>query len=96
MGQAETRRSRMIGKLPLVDYIRCTRCGLCAQACPCQAIVIEAKGPVFHCPEVCSGSTLCVALIHRFHPCEEVCPEGAIACTFAIVSRDRTDIAEGA
>ena len=85
----------MVFGLPVVDYMRCTCCGLCAEACPCQAIVIEGQGPVFHCPQACASSSPCVALVHRLHPCEEACPEGAIACTFAIVSGEMTDIAKG-
>ena len=69
--------------LPQVDETRCTLCGLCVEACPCHAVELGERGPVFACPETClhaSAETCdCCCL------CEEVCPTGAITCAFEIV-----------
>lgn len=73
--------------LPQIDASLCTLCGLCVEACPCGAITLGETGPVFDCSEdsqrsiQCreSGSGCCLYL------CEEVCPTGAISCSFEIV-----------
>lgn len=69
--------------LPEVDATRCTLCGLCVRACPCQAVKLGKQGPVFSCPEVCDSTgeadDWCI--------CEEVCPTGALACAFEIIGR---------
>jgi len=70
---------------PQVDETRCTLCGLCVEACPCQAVELGEQGPIFSCPEVCvclrigDGASDCCCL------CEEVCSSGAITCAFGIV-----------
>lgn len=76
----------MTGLLPQVKEELCTRCGLCVEACACSAIELGEHGPVFHCGEIpcptCSEGIACGCL------CEEVCPTGAIQCTFEIVLDD--------
>jgi ferredoxin len=68
------------------DPALCTGCGLCAQACPCQAILMGPEGPLFRCQPTCTHDANCIALVHGFHPCESTCPTGAIALSFEIVS----------
>ena len=73
--------------LPHVEYSLCNRCGLCVEACPCGAIVMGERGPIFSCDrdsdqgKACTehGAGCCLYL------CEEVCPTGAITCAFEIV-----------
>ena len=65
--------------LPQVDETLCTLCGLCVEACPCHAVELGERGPIFICPracvEACEGCCLC----------EDACPTGAITCAFQIV-----------
>ena len=61
--------------LPQIDETRCTLCGLCVEACPCHAVKLGERGPVFTCPETIDCCCLC----------EEVCPTSAITCAFEIV-----------
>jgi ferredoxin len=68
-----------------LDRTLCTGCGLCAQACPCGAVLMGPEGPVFRCRETCPHDADCVAIVHAFHPCESTCPAGAIALSFEIV-----------
>jgi len=70
---------------PQVDEARCTLCGLCVEACPCQAIELGEKGPVFACPESCPHTAPCDEALGCSCLCEEVCPTGAITCAFEIV-----------
>jgi formate hydrogenlyase subunit 6/NADH:ubiquinone oxidoreductase subunit I len=71
--------------LPQVDETRCTLCGLCVEACPCQAIELGEKGPVFACPEACPCHGTDAEVLGCSCLCEEVCPTGAITCAFEIV-----------
>lgn len=71
--------------LPQVDQARCTLCGLCVEACPCHAIELGERGPVFSCPEVCPSIGACAQGSDSYCLCEEVCPAGAITCAFEIV-----------
>jgi formate hydrogenlyase subunit 6/NADH:ubiquinone oxidoreductase subunit I len=69
---------------PEVDETRCTRCGLCVEACGCDAVKVGDRGPVFTCAEAESRAdpgteAECSCL------CEEVCPTGAISWPFEIV-----------
>lgn len=64
---------------PKVDEDRCTLCGSCADVCPCQAITLGERGPVFSCPELCSAPEGCVAGSDAICLAEEICPEGAIS-----------------
>jgi formate hydrogenlyase subunit 6/NADH:ubiquinone oxidoreductase subunit I len=71
--------------LPQVDETRCTLCGLCVEACPCQAIELGEQGPVFSCPEACPCHGTDAEVLGCSCLCEEVCPTGAITCAFEIV-----------
>ena len=77
-----------------VDLSLCTVCGLCAKACPCEAIVMTDAGPQFLCEGACRRTPTCVALVHGFLPCEEACPSGAIGGLFLLVS-SRDDLRHG-
>jgi ferredoxin len=81
--------------LPVVDMSRCTRCGLCVEACRCHAIEMTEQGPVFHCEELCVPGGECPvsdgACPHNgecWCACQEACPEHAIDCPFEIVFYD--------
>ncbi len=69
--------------LPQVDETRCTLCGLCVEACPCHAVELGERGPIFTCPEACRRT--CTETFACCCLCEEVCPTGAITCAFEIV-----------
>jgi len=69
--------------LPQVDETRCILCGLCVEACPCDAVRLGERGPIFTCPTVCPST--CATTFDCHCLCEEVCPTGAIACAFEIV-----------
>ncbi len=75
--------------VPYIDLESCTRCGVCVDVCPAEAVVMGLAGPEFSDPEACTYCTLC----------ETLCPEGAIACGFVIVwegdSRRGADGPEG-
>jgi len=60
--------------LPIIDQARCTRCGICVERCPENALSLTENGPVFTHPENCTFCTIC----------ETSCPEGAIRCEFEI------------
>lgn len=75
--------------LPEVDESRCTLCGLCVRACPCGAIELGERGPIFRCGDTCLHSATCVCVTHCLFPCEAVCATGAISCTFEIVAEAR-------
>lgn len=74
--------------LPQVDMARCTRCGLCVEACPCDAIEMTEDGPVFHCGQHCYAEGGCPNGGDCWCLCQEACPEGAIECPFEIVFSD--------
>jgi len=71
---------------PQVDEVRCTLCGRCAEICPCQAITLEERGPVFSCPQTCLNPEACIAASDGCCLGEEMCPNGAISRAFEIVS----------
>jgi formate hydrogenlyase subunit 6/NADH:ubiquinone oxidoreductase subunit I len=65
-----------------VDKARCNLCGLCVEACPCHSITLRESALEFHCPDSCvrGDSARCCGCF-----CEEVCPTGALSCTFEII-----------
>jgi NAD-dependent dihydropyrimidine dehydrogenase PreA subunit len=67
------RSARVI--LPLIDPTLCTGCGLCAQLCPTNAVVVRANQATIVRPQACIYCDLC----------ETYCPEGAIGRPFAVV-----------
>jgi ferredoxin len=77
--------------LPRVDMALCTRCGLCVEACRCQAIEMTEEGPVFHCGELCDVGSECPNGGDCWCVCQEVCPESAIDCPFEIVFDERSE-----
>ena len=81
--------------LPKVDMARCTRCGLCVDACRCLAIEMTDEGPVFHCGELCLLEGECPQEGECWCVCQEVCPEGAIECPFEIVFDEGVNEADG-
>jgi NAD-dependent dihydropyrimidine dehydrogenase PreA subunit len=54
---------------------RCTGCGVCAEVCPGEAVVVQNSKPVFTDMEDCSYCGVC----------EELCPVGAIELEFEIL-----------
>jgi formate hydrogenlyase subunit 6/NADH:ubiquinone oxidoreductase subunit I len=76
--------------LPQVDYTRCTLCGLCVEACLCGSVELGERGPVFNCPESCHST--CAATLGFFCLGEEVCPTGAITCSFEIVLESEQEV----
>jgi formate hydrogenlyase subunit 6/NADH:ubiquinone oxidoreductase subunit I len=70
---------------PVVDMLCCTRCGLCVETCPCHAIELTEEGIVFNCADNCHRREAGEQDCGGWCLCEEVCPTGAIDCTFDIV-----------
>jgi len=70
---------------PILDATRCTGCGLCAAACPCDAVVMQEGIPTFRCGDYCHLYAECPALSGCSWPCEEACPTRALSCPFEIV-----------
>ncbi len=66
-----------------VDEKLCTLCGLCVDTCPCNAMQLEADDLVIQCEDVCVST--CQEIAGELYLCEEVCPTGAISCSFEIV-----------
>ena len=70
--------------LPKADEDLCTLCGLCVEACGCNAVTLGERGPVFSCADACvawaKGCSSCC--------CEDICPPGAISIGFHIVLGD--------
>jgi formate hydrogenlyase subunit 6/NADH:ubiquinone oxidoreductase subunit I len=61
--------------LPLIDWRRCTGCGLCEQLCPTKAVEVRDHRAVIVRPQDCSFCDVC----------ESYCPAGAIGRPFTIV-----------
>ena len=79
--------TRRESSMPTVDESLCTLCGLCVEACPCGAVTMGDKGPIFKAPPKCQHGAPCAedGGCCCFYLCEEVCPTGAITCSFEIV-----------
>jgi len=74
--------------LPEVDESLCTLCGLCVEACGCNAVTLDERGPIFSCSDACvSWAKGC----NCYCRCEDVCPTGAISCGFSIVAEDQRE-----
>ncbi|MCS7286736.1 MAG: 4Fe-4S binding protein [Anaerolineae bacterium] len=67
-----------------VDQNLCIKCGMCAAACPCGALILSEEGLQFNCPSDCSLYLL--GGPEFFFPCEEACPTGALSLAFEIAS----------
>jgi formate hydrogenlyase subunit 6/NADH:ubiquinone oxidoreductase subunit I len=61
--------------LPLIDFRRCTGCGICEQLCPTNAVEVRHGKAKIVRPEACSFCDVC----------ESYCPEGAINRPFSVV-----------
>ncbi len=61
--------------LPLIDLMRCTGCGVCAELCPTSAVAVRVNRAIIVRPEACTYCDLC----------ETYCPEGAIGRLFTVV-----------
>jgi uncharacterized protein (DUF362 family)/ferredoxin len=65
---------------PILEHSeRCTRCGMCAQVCPVDAIVVDSKGPHF-------DRSACI----RCYCCQELCPPQAIGLAVPLLARAAT------
>ena len=53
----------------VVDFEKCTACGICEDVCPVRAIKVEGHAIVD--PDMCTGCAICVAQ----------CPQNAIVLT---------------
>lgn len=69
---------------PIVLEELCTRCGLCAEACPCGAVTLEPEGLRFTCGEGCAALQAWGLSCPGAGLCEEVCPVGALRCPVEI------------
>jgi len=60
--------------IPIINFARCDRCGLCITACPEEALCMADEGPAFVQPVTC---TYCLA-------CEPACPQSAIRAPLTV------------
>jgi MinD superfamily P-loop ATPase len=61
--------------MPVIDHVKCQRCGLCVSVCACGALQIAEDAVKVLEVANCRWCTLC----------ELVCPQSAISCPFEIV-----------
>jgi len=61
--------------LPQINLELCTRCGICVDTCPSEAVALVGGQPVIVHPKDCGYCG----------DCEELCPEGAISLSYEIV-----------
>jgi Pyruvate/2-oxoacid:ferredoxin oxidoreductase delta subunit len=66
--------SNVIGKRPVIDPRKCTRCGQCVQACP-----VRPKAVDWHDGNRKRSPSYKYLRCIRCYCCQESCPEGAIA-----------------
>lgn len=62
-------------EMPLIDYEKCTGCGLCVSVCYCGALVMVGNVITLIEVDECGWCT----------QCEAVCPVEAISCPFEII-----------
>jgi ferredoxin len=72
--------NHIIGRRPVIDARKCTRCGQCVQACPVRPKAVDwhdgnKKKPPSH------KYLRCI----RCYCCQEICPEGAIRVRHTIL-----------
>ncbi len=79
----------MSSLLPRINQELCNLCGLCVEACSCQSVEMGEHGPVFRCAD--DAMVQCVEESQCHCLCEEVCPTGALECSYEIVLEDRQD-----
>jgi formate hydrogenlyase subunit 6/NADH:ubiquinone oxidoreductase subunit I len=77
----------MCNPIPQVNSELCNLCGLCVEACTCHAVEMGEQGPVFRCAD--DDTVQCVDELRCHCLCEEVCPTGAIECSYEIVVEER-------
>ncbi len=66
--------SNVIGKRPVIDPRKCTRCGQCVQACP-----VRPKAVDWHDGNRKRPPSYKYLRCIRCYCCQEICPEGAIS-----------------
>ena len=73
---------------PQVDTSRCTRCGLCVEACRYEAVEMRENRPVFHCAQ--RDGADCFQDPDEAFLCEDICPQQAIGWEFGIILEDNS------
>ena len=68
-----------MAEMPEIDQEKCNRCGLCISVCSCNMIVLVENFITIIQKKECQGCT------HWCTLCEDVCPTGAITCSFEVV-----------
>ncbi|MHB0857178.1 MAG: 4Fe-4S binding protein [Anaerolineae bacterium] len=69
--------------VPQWNSALCDGCGLCAEACPCQAVTFQDGIPVFACGQKCQGVAQ-TRVCGGWAICEDVCPTHALQCGFSV------------
>jgi uncharacterized protein (DUF362 family)/Pyruvate/2-oxoacid:ferredoxin oxidoreductase delta subunit len=73
-GGAMTYVNHLIGRRPVIDNSKCTRCGQCVQACP-----VRPKAVDWHDGNRKKSPSYRYLRCIRCYCCQEICPEGAIS-----------------